>query len=133
MTDHPTPSAEALAAADAICKRHGMLPGGYMRDSLAEDLEAFAAAAVAMSWAPRCGMAGWKAINGVCPEHGGDGCLMAHALIEARKQTWDTAAEIVWQWRDRLGGFEAQQLAATLRQAGALNMAAPPVATKDGP
>ncbi len=42
MTDHPKPSAEALAAADAICKRHGMLPGGYMRDSLAEDLEAFA-------------------------------------------------------------------------------------------
>lgn len=42
MTDHPTPSAEARAAADAICKKHGMLPGGYMRDSLAEDLEAYA-------------------------------------------------------------------------------------------
>lgn len=42
MADQPKPSAEALATADAICKRHGMLPGGYMRDSLAEDLEAFA-------------------------------------------------------------------------------------------
>jgi hypothetical protein len=42
MTDQPKPSAAALAAADAICTKHGMLPGGYMRDSLAEDLEAFA-------------------------------------------------------------------------------------------
>lgn len=37
-----TPSPDALAAADAICKQHGMLPGGYMRDSLAEALQAFA-------------------------------------------------------------------------------------------
>lgn len=43
MTDQPTgPSAAALAAADAICTRHGMLPGGYMRASLAEALEAYA-------------------------------------------------------------------------------------------
>lgn len=42
MVDHPKPSAAALVAADAICKRHGMLTGGYMRDSLAEALEAYA-------------------------------------------------------------------------------------------
>ena len=42
VTDQPMPSPAALAKANAICKKHGMLPGGMMARSLAEDLEAYA-------------------------------------------------------------------------------------------
>ena len=46
MTDHPKPSAEALAQADVICQQHGMLRRGYMATTLAVALDAFAAQAV---------------------------------------------------------------------------------------
>jgi hypothetical protein len=47
---------------------------------------AYVAGAVAESWAPTCTRTGQKAVGGVCPEHGGDGCLMASALLNERRR-----------------------------------------------
>jgi len=42
--------------------------------------------AVAESWAPTCTQTGTQAVGGVCPEHGGDGCLMASALLNNERR-----------------------------------------------
>jgi hypothetical protein len=55
-------------------------------EKAADAVLAYVTDAVAESWAPTCTQTGKKAVGGVCPEHGGDGCLMASALLNERRR-----------------------------------------------
>lgn len=77
MTDEARRQAEEVAD-EMLCM------GSPLRENMATKLLVYRADAVAQavkeSWAPTCAKTGKKAINGVCPEHGGDGCLMASEI-----------------------------------------------------
>jgi hypothetical protein len=55
-------------------------------EAMIQRISALVTDAVAESWAPTCTQTGKQAVGGVCPEHGGDGCLMASALLHERRR-----------------------------------------------
>ena len=71
------------AAVPGVCGTVGVLMEPCVQ---CRRVDAAVAEAVARSWAPTCTTTGKKAVAGVCPEHGGDGCLMASAIVEAVKE-----------------------------------------------